>query len=227
MARHAHGETSAKRQVAYPRIGGPVESVSLVQQTADRDGQGGTRAPRKSATQAGAQRFASGRHELVRDVEAASVPVFDHVSTHVRQLHGHTQVRRAAERPLAAHAEHVAEHQADDTGDAKAIAMELGERRIGRIEHVHLHAVEERVRIRSRHSSLEEHALELAKERRILAAPGINRIELGAEHGEPGGLSFASPAVDGVVCSPAPSVERRDAVPLLPVEQLRGEREAP
>jgi hypothetical protein len=88
-------------------------------------------------------------------------------------------VRRVTQSALAADAEHVAQHGADDARDPVAIAVKHCQRRVRRIDDVHFHAVEQRLGIRGGHARIEEHRLKLAEQSARLRVARVQSVELG------------------------------------------------
>jgi len=130
------------------------------------------------------------------------------------------------ERVVTANTEHVAHHQADDTGDTPAVRDDIVDGGIARVLDIHRHACEQLLGVQARNAALRHHLTECTQQR-VVRGAGVDRIELPAQADERRrGRGLGRRRIDRVVDVTAPRVDDRRLVAQAPPEQRAGEREA-
>ena len=81
-----------------------------------------------------------------RQVDAAGLPILDHIARDVRELEGEAKVAGMVEQALIAGLEHASHHQADHAGDMVAVVERVPDAFVTPFRDIHREAVDERQR---------------------------------------------------------------------------------
>ncbi len=124
------------------------------------------------------------REQVVGQIQTATVPVFGHVTTDVRQLHRCTQMRCVRRRSLVSDPHDVTHHQSDGAGNAEAITQEPRHPVVVRILHVHGAAFQQLERIALRNTAASRHLPKGREDVVVEMVVRIDRVQLLSERSE-------------------------------------------